>query len=156
MQNMRMSRWPGLLLAMSLGCTRPTGPSGPTSTAGGRDAGADAAPALEDDPARLADRSVKLYQDIARALTDAAGDCAAAAKSLDAIANANADVLAANARVLHAHDRAKEKRLKAALDERESEIAPSAQAIVHSDTMTKCSQDPTFAKAVDRLMGEPS
>lgn len=112
----------------------------------------DAAPALEDDLPRLATRAVKQYQDLAHAVTES--DCAAATAKVNAVADANADVIAANAHVLHA-GRDKVKLLRTALAAHEAELDDAAKAIVQSEAMTKCSQDPAFARAMDRF-GESS
>ncbi|HUJ59709.1 MAG TPA: hypothetical protein VLX92_14490 [Kofleriaceae bacterium] len=121
------------------------------------DAGAapDAAPvALEDDLPALAVRAVKLYQDWQAALAAAGDDCAAAAKALDALAERDADVIAANARVLHG-PRERIQALRAELDKHGAELDVAAQSIAHAPAMTSCSGDAAFARATDRIGGEP-
>jgi hypothetical protein len=152
----RMSRW-AWLAAIAIGCGHPSAPANPgrgSATASARTDAAVAAPvALEDDLPRLAERAVKLYLDWKIALDQAGTDCALATTKLGAIADANADVIAANRKVLRG-DRARIKALRAELDKHQTELDASAKAIVESRTMQACSQDPGFAKALDRLGGE--
>jgi hypothetical protein len=87
-------------------------------------------------------------------MLEANGDCLAATAKINALADANADVIAANARVLHAgHDEVVQ--LRAALEPHAAELDASAKAIVQSSTMASCAHDPAFAKAIDRIGGEP-
>ncbi|HEY0253116.1 MAG TPA: hypothetical protein VGC41_16395 [Kofleriaceae bacterium] len=144
-----------LLFAALVGCgsTAPASTTPPPHAVTAPPADAAAPPALEDDPTALAQRSVVMYQAIAKALTDAK-DCAAAAQSLDAVATAHQDVIAANAKTLHAgHE--KIQRLKTALEPHDQELTAAAQTISSSPLMKSCSGDPAFAKAADRLLGEP-
>ncbi|MFT3696635.1 MAG: hypothetical protein QM831_26075 [Kofleriaceae bacterium] len=140
-----------LLIACGGGSTpAPTGPTQVPPPATPVDA---APPALEDDPGRLAQKSVEMYQAIAKAVTEAK-DCAAATQSLNSVADANQDVIAANAKTLHAgHD--KIQKLKAALEPHEQDLQTAAQTIGNAQIMKSCSGDPNFAKAADRLLGEP-
>jgi hypothetical protein len=145
-------RW--LVIAAALGCGHPAQPVGPATGTPHADAGpGDAAIALDDDLPQLAARSLALYQDLAKVLGGPAVECAAATTKLDAIATQYAEVTAANDRVLKAgHD--KIKRLKAALEPHEADFDAAAKTIVESQTMRNCSQDPAFAKVMDRLVGE--
>jgi len=148
-------RW--LAIAVLAACGHAAPPPGPTpgTTHVVADAGvADTGPVgLESHLDELAKRSTQLYKDLARALDEANGDCAAATSKIDALVTTYADVTAANARVLHAgHDRVKQ--LKAALAPYEDELDAAAKKIVESPTMRACSQDAGFAKVMDRLVGE--
>lgn len=117
-------------------------------------ADAAAPPALDDDLPRLAERSVAMYQALAKLLGEPSTDCPAVAGKLDAIATEYADAIAANAKVLHAgHD--KIQRLKSAVEPHQAELDAAAQTIGASATMKTCSEQAAFAKAIDRLLGEP-
>jgi hypothetical protein len=152
-----MLRW--LAIAVLVACSHPAPRSGATlgTTHATPDAGTSGdggAVGLEANLPELAKRSVTLYQELAKALADAAGDCAAATRSIDTLATTYADVTAANARVLHAgHDRVKQ--LKTALEPYDASLEQSAKQIADSPTMRACSQSKDFAKAMDRLVGEP-
>jgi hypothetical protein len=50
------------------------------------------------------------------------------------------------------HD--KIKRLKATLEPHAADFDAAAKTIMESQTMRACSQDPAFAKVMDRLVGE--
>jgi len=114
----------------------------------------DAPLALEDDPPRMAARSLHMYQDWQKALVDAGTDCAAAARDVNAVADAYADVIAATARVLHAgHD--KIAALKHALEPYDQQMSAAADAIVHSRAIASCQGDPELGKALDRLGSAP-
>ena len=102
---------------------------------------------------RLAERGVKLFLDWSIALKDAGPNCALATTKMNAIADANADAIDANRKLLRG-DRERVKAMRAELDKHQVELDASAKAIVESPTMQKCSQDPGFAKALDRLGGE--
>jgi hypothetical protein len=151
-----MTRW--ACVAFVLGCGHPAAPAEPITTAPPRhDAGAgDAAAAkpLDEDLPRLATRSVALYQDLLKALTEAGADCAVATTKLNALVDDYADVIAANAKVLHA-GRDRVKLLRAALEPHQDELDASAKAIVGSTTLATCHDDKPFAMAMDRLVGEP-
>jgi hypothetical protein len=134
----------------------------PTSTEPGHaatgpapDSHADAAPrSLDDDLGKLAERSVAMYQAIAKLLGEPSSDCAGVAAKLDVITQDNADVIAANAKVLHAgHEKIQQ--LKAALEPHQAELDAAAQTIGGSQTMKTCSSNAAFSKATDRLLGEP-
>lgn len=117
------------------------------------DAGIDAPLPLDRDLPRLAERAVKLYADWKTAFAEAGTDCALATTKMNAIADANADVIEANRR-LYKGTHARVKELRAELAKHEVELDASAKAIVESPTMSKCSTDPAFARALDRLGGE--
>jgi hypothetical protein len=120
-----------------------------------RVAPADAAqpPGLDDDLPQLAERSTALYEQLAKVLGPTSTDCAAVARQLDKVATDNTDVLAANAKVLHAgHD--KIQRLKNAIEPHQDALDAAAKTISESQTMKTCAEDPAFAKAIDRLLGE--
>lgn len=144
-----------ILIAVLVGCggSAPAsqGPAPIHATAAPSDAAAPVA--LEDDPQRLAVRSVEMFQAIAKAVTDAK-DCATAIQGLDAIATTDAEVIAANSKTLHA-GHAKVQALKAALEPHEQDLQAAAQAIGAAPVMKSCAGDPAFAKAADKLLGEP-
>ena len=148
-----MSRW-AWLAAFAIGCGHPSAPANPgRGSAAPADASVDAPIALENDLPRLAERAVKLYAQWSAALQEAGADCAVATTKMNAIADANADVIDANRKLLRG-DRERVKAMRAELDKHQVELDASAKAIVESPTMQKCSQDPGFAKALDRLGGE--
>ncbi len=127
-------------------------PVDPAETAVILDAGgADTVP-LEQDLPLLVERSLLMYQDVARAFAITGEDCKAATSRLGQLAASYRDVVTANARVLH-DGRAKQ--LRAALDVHNEEFDRSAKAIVKSPTMSKCGQDPAFTKAFDKLLEAP-
>lgn len=142
------------LLALAIGCGHPA--ATPTTTPVTPNAPADAATAsrpLEDDLPALAERAVKMYQDWQRAFSEAGTDCAAATTKMNAVADANADLIAANARLAKAgHEKIKAAR--AELDKHADEIDAAAKAVMTGPTMSACSSDPAFSKALDRLAGE--
>jgi hypothetical protein len=115
------------------------------------DAGFDAT-ALDQDLPRLAERSLGMYEDVARTLAASGEDCAAAAAKLGQLAGAYRDVVTANAKVLH-DGRAKQ--LRAALGPYGESFDRSARAIVQSPAMSRCARDPAFAKAFDELLEAP-
>ncbi len=109
---------------------------------------------LDEDLPRLAERSVAMYRDLATLLGAASTDCPGVAAKLDVIASDNKEVLEANAKVLHAgHDRIQQ--LKAALEPHQAELDAAAQTLAASQTMKGCAHDAAFARAIDRLLGEP-
>jgi hypothetical protein len=154
----RMSRW-AWLASLVIGCGHPSAPAAPNPGGRGSNTSSVAADAvetpvaLENDLPRLAERAVKLYLDWSVALREAGNDCAQATTKLNAIADANADVIEANRKVLRG-DRARIKALRAELDKHQADLDASAKSIFESPTMKKCSTDPGFAKAADRLGGE--
>lgn len=122
----------------------------PAAPAAGAAAPGDAT-ALDQDLPRLVDRSLVMYQDVAKALA-AGGDCAAATGKLRQLAGTYREVVQANAKVLH-DGRARQ--LKAALELHNEDFDRSAQAIVSSPTMSACQADPAFSKAFDELLEAP-
>ena len=122
----------------------------PSATAEGSAAPAEAT-ALDQDLPRLVDRSLVMYQDVAKALATG-GDCAAATGKLRQLAGPYREVVRANAKVLH-DGRARQ--LKVALEPHDEDFDRSAQAIVLSPTMFACSTDPAFSKAFDELLEAP-
>ena len=113
---------------------------------------APAAPPLDRDYPRLAERAVSLYTEVAEAFRAAGGDCPAATAKLGALAAAYADVVTANAKVLR-EGRAKE--LRPALAKHADPFDAAAKSIVESPTMATCYADPAFTKAFDDLVGAP-
>jgi hypothetical protein len=148
----RMSTW-AWLATLAIACGHPSTPAKPGPGSATAAAPADAPVALENDLPRLAERAVKLYRDWQAALAEAGTDCVAATTKMNAIADANADVIDANRKLVRG-DRERVKAMRAELDKHQVELDASAKAIVESPTMAKCSQDPGFAKALDRLGGE--
>jgi hypothetical protein len=150
-----MMRW-AWLASFAIGCGHPSSPVNPghgSATQASNAAPADAPLALENDLPRLAERAVKLYVDWNNALKAAGTDCALATTKMNALADANADVIEANRKLVRG-DRERVKAMRAELDKHQAELDASAKAIVESPTMQKCSQDPGFAAALDRLGGE--
>lgn len=115
------------------------------------DAAVPADAALDQDLARLAERSLVMYRDIAQALAGE-GDCAAASARLRALAAAHRDVVTVTAQVLQ-DGRAAE--LRAALAPHGAALDRAARAIMTSATMSSCAQDPPFAQAFDELIEPP-
>lgn len=145
------------LACIAIGCghpsTPPATPTGPTASGPTVDAPPAAPAPLENDLPKLAERAVKMYQDWQKAFADAGTDCAAATTKMNALADANADLIAANARLTKSgHEKIKAAR--AELEKHSAEIDPAAQAIMQGPTMSACSADPAFGKALDRLAGE--
>jgi hypothetical protein len=149
-----------LLLAIAA-CGHPTPPAQPQPMPAPRaldaaPAAPDAPRALEDDLPRLAGRAVHLFEDWHKALDDAHGDCAAAAKNVDAVADTYADVIVANTRVLRGgHD--KVVALKAALapyDQRMDAAAAGIAADLQA-LLAKCPNDAELGHALDRVGGTP-
>jgi hypothetical protein len=137
------------------GCGKPP-PAQPAETrpgaaAPGTAAKADAT-ALDQDLPRLVDRSLVMYQDIAKALAASGNDCAAAAGKLRQLAATYREVVRANAKVVQ-DGRARE--LKAALEPHDEAFDRSAQAIVSSPAMSACQADPAFSAAFDELEAPP-
>lgn len=141
-------------IAAALACSgRSSGPppAPPVAHAAPADAAVDAAP-LDQDLPRLVERSLALYQDIAKAFAASGEDCAAASGRLRELTERYRDVVAANAKVLR-DGRAKE--LRAALDPRSDAFDAAAAAVVQSPTMSRCAQDRGFARAFDELVASP-
>lgn len=148
-----MRSWVISIAAAAACRATPPPPAQPAEAAPSADAAiASDATALDQDLPRLALRSLALYQDVANAFAASGEDCAAAATRLGQLAGAYRDVVTANAKVLH-DGRAKQ--LQAALDPHGDAFDRSARAIIQSPTMSKCSQDPAFAKAFDHLLEPP-
>ncbi len=145
-----------IAIAGAIACSGKPPPAQPVETMpGAATPGAAAQPeatALDQDLPRLIDRSLVMYQDVAKALAASGDDCAAAAAKLGQLAGRYREVVAANAKVLH-DGRARQ--LKAALEPHNEDFERLAQAIVQSPTMSACSQDPAFAKAFDELVEAP-
>jgi len=148
-------RW-AWLASIAIGCGHPSAP--PTTpvvppSGAAADAPAQAAKPLDEDLPTLAQRAVKMYQDWQRAFSEAGTDCGAATTKMNGLADANADLIAANMRLTKAgHEKIKAAR--AELEKHAAEIDPAAQAIMQGPTMTACSGDASFNKALDRLAGE--
>ena len=146
------------LVAVTLtvaGCGNPgpVKPPGGGSTAGPTiDAPPPDAMALEHDYPRLAERAVKLFEEVAELFRASGEDCAAAAAKLVDLRVRYADVIVANAKVLH---EGRTKELKLALAKYDDKFDAAAKAIVQSPTMAKCSQDPPFTNAFDALVAAP-
>jgi hypothetical protein len=141
-------------IAAALACSgRSSGPppAPPVVHAAPADAAVDAAP-LDQDLPRLVERSLGLYQDIAKAFAASGEDCSAASARLRELTERYRDVVAANAKVLH-DGRAKE--LRAALDPRSDAFDAAAAAVVQSPTMSHCAKDRGFARAFDDLVASP-
>lgn len=115
------------------------------------DAAADATP-LDQDLPKLVERSLAMYQDVARALAASHDDCAAATARLRELAGRYRDVAVANAKVLHD---GRDKELRTALGPRGVEVDAAAAAVVESPLMSKCSRDRAFGKAFDELVAPP-
>ena len=107
---------------------------------------------LDRDYGRLADRAVAMYEAVAEAFRAAGKDCPKATAKVGELAAAYRDVVSANARVLR-EGRARE--LKQALAKHGDRFDAAAKAIIESETMARCSEDPAFTKAFDDLVGAP-
>lgn len=148
-------------IALAIACSgRSSGPApaqpappGPQSPQSPVDAGPaiDATP-LDQDLASLVERSLAMYQEVARAFADSRDDCAAATARLRQLAGRYRDVAAANARVLHD---GRDKELRAALGPRSEQFDAAAAAVVQSPIMSRCAQDRAFGKAFDELVAPP-
>jgi hypothetical protein len=150
-----MLRWP-LFAIVAIGCGQPAAPAQPRpapAPAAPPDAAVAPRPPLADDIPQLALRARQLFIDWQAAFGDGSLDCATAAGRMNALAEKHADVIAANQQVLEdGHE--KRKALRAELEKYEAEMEPVAKAIVESPVMARCSSDPDFGKAVDRLQGD--
>jgi len=142
------------LVGFGCGHAAPTTDPGHGATGSAHQPTPDAAPrSLDDDLGKLAERSLAMYQAIAKLLAEPSTDCAGVAAKLDAITQTNADVIAANAKVLHAgHEKIQQ--LKAALEPHQADLDAAAQTIGASQAMKTCSSNAAFGKAADRLLGE--
>ncbi|HSK01489.1 MAG TPA: hypothetical protein VK932_09620 [Kofleriaceae bacterium] len=136
------------------GCGNP-GPGKP-ATAGPAaqpaDAGVPDALPLDRDYDRLAVRAVALYEAVAEAFRAAGEDCERATARLGELAAAYRDVVAANAKILH-EGRARE--LKRPLAKHGDRFDAAARAIMGSEAMARCAEDPAFTNAFDDLVGAP-
>jgi len=142
-------------LAVLVSCGKPPPAQPVESTPGAATPGAAApadATALDQDLPRLVDRSLVMYQDVAKALAASGTDCAAATGKLRQLAGTYREVVRTNAKVLQ-DGRARQ--LKAALEPHDEEFDRSAQAIVSSPTMSACQADPAFSEAFDELLASP-
>lgn len=142
------------IAAAALACSGRSG-SAPPAPPAARIVPADAAvdaPPLDQDLPRLVERSLALYQDIAKAFAEAGDDCGVATARLRELTSRHREVVAANARVLH-DGRARE--LRAALDPRSDAFDAAAAAVVQSPTMSRCAQDRAFVRAFDELVAPP-
>jgi hypothetical protein len=147
-------RWAWLAM-FAIGCGHPMAstPTTPAPHVATSDAAVAEPVPLDEDLPRLAERAVKLYAEWARAFADAGTDCQVATSRMNAIADRYADVIVANQRLMRAgHD--KVVAMREAMKKYETENEASAKAIMEGPTMSKCSTDPAFSKAVDRLAGE--
>jgi hypothetical protein len=152
-----MLRTMWLAAALAVACSgkpppaaKPAEPPPPVAAAPA-DAAVDAGP-LDQDLARLAQRSLVMYQDVAKAFAQSGEDCKAATARLGRLETEYRDVVTANAKVLQ-DGRAKE--LRAALDPHNDEFDSAARAVMQSPTMAKCSQDRAFTRAFDELLAAP-
>lgn len=145
-----------LVIVGSLACGNP-GPVKPPGGGGTAGPVIDAPPpdamALDHDYPRLAERAVKLFEEVAELFRASGEDCAAAATKLVELRVRYADVVVANAKVLH---EGRTGELKVALAKYDDKFDAAAKAIVQSPTMAKCSQDPPFTNAFDDLVAAPS
>ncbi len=107
---------------------------------------------LDRDLPGLAQRSVKLFEEVAGVFTQTGEDCPAATTRLGELRVTYADVVRASEAVLH-EGRAKE--LKVALKPYDDRLDVAAKSIMSSKTLPKCSVDPAFARAFDQLVGSP-
>jgi hypothetical protein len=153
-----MSRAPWIVAAAAAaiacsGSPTPAKPGDSAPVAVVRDAGPaiDAAP-LDQDLARLADRSLALYHDIAKAFAESGEDCKTASARLGRLASEYREVTTANTKVLQ-DGRAKQ--LQAALDQHGDDFDRAAKTVMQSPTMSKCAKDRAFAKAFDDLLEPP-
>jgi hypothetical protein len=111
----------------------------------------DAAP-LDQDLEGLAQRSLAMYRDIAKAFAESGEDCKAATARLGRLAGEYRDVTTANTKVLQ-DGRAKQ--LQAALDHHGDDFDRAARTVMQSPTMSRCGQDRAFARAFDELLEAP-
>ena len=140
-------------IALAIACSgRSPGPT-PAQPAPGAaaDAALDATP-LDQDLPKLVERSLAMYQDVAKAFGASRDDCAAATARLRELTGRYRDVALANAKVLHD---GRDKELRAALGPRSGELDAAAAAVVQSPIMSKCSQNRAFGKAFDGLVAPP-
>jgi hypothetical protein len=149
-----MTRW---LVIAALGCGGHPAPAVAPAPPPRRAVVVPAAPPvplpLDQDLARLAQRSVAMYQALATALYEVGDSCAAGATKLDELTAKFDDVVAANAKVVHDGRGAE---LRAALAPHEAELASAARSVMGSSIVAHCAQDAAFTAAFDRFVGGPS
>jgi hypothetical protein len=116
------------------------------------DAGVVRAAPLDQDLAKLVERSLAMYQDVAAALTASGSDCAAATARLDQLATGYRDVVLANAKVIHDGRAAA---LRDALAPRDDAFTAAAGNVMHAPAMAACAGDATFTHALDALFAPP-
>jgi hypothetical protein len=109
-------------------------------------------PGLDHDYEQLADRAVKLYEDVAELLRTVGEDCEQATAKLNELSAANRDVIAANSKVLR-EGRARE--IKKALAKQEDRFNAAAKVIMESQTISRCAHYSSFTKAFDELVASP-
>ena len=141
-----------LALALTAGTACSAGPPPHAATPAPAAAPPADAGTLDQDLPRLVERSLVMYQDVARALADSGQDCAAATARLGRLAATYREVVTANAKVLRD---GRAQALRAALDPHGEAFDRSAQAIVQSPAMASCAQDAAFARAFDALLEAP-
>jgi len=153
-----MSRTCALLLALSIGAGCGGSGKPPSGGTGGSAAAPDAEPepsgppGLDRDYPQLAERSVKLYEDVAELFRVVGEDCEQATAKLGEIGAANHDVVVANAKVLR-EGRARE--LRQALAKQGDRLDAAAKIIMQSPTISMCAHYPSFTKAFDEVVATP-
>jgi len=154
-----MSRARSLAVVLGLsagGCGSARAPVPPPTTGSAAPADAALAPdaplALDRDLPRLAERAVRLYEDVVARFRVVGEDCAAATTALRELQGTYADVVAANAKVLH---EGRGRDLKAALAPHDARFDAAAKQLVASPTLARCATDAAFAQAFDDLVGAP-
>jgi hypothetical protein len=153
-----MSRTCALLLALWIGAGcggsgKPPGGGG--SAAATPDAGEpepSGPPGLDRDYPQLAERAVKLYEDVAELFRAVGEDCEQATAKLGELGAANRDVVTANTKVLR-EGRARE--LKQALAKLGDRLDAAAKVIMQSPTISMCAHYPSFTKAFDEVVATP-
>jgi hypothetical protein len=138
-----------LLLACGHSPTPPTGGSGTAAITDDALVAPDAPATLDQDLPRLAERAVKLYEDVASAFATAGEDCNAATTMLRTLTATHAEVVAANGKVLRD---GRGMQLKIALRAHEDKLDAAAKAIVGGKTLAACARDDAFAKAYEELV----
>lgn len=140
-----------LVLLGCFACSHPPKQPQPAHGSAAPDAAVEPQTNLDQDLPKLAERTVKLYEEIAHAFEAAGDNCAAATTKLVELNATYQDVSIASAKVLH-DGRAAQLRL--ALKPHEDAYTASAKAILASKTLTACSTDAKFARAFD-VVGSP-
>lgn len=140
-------------IAAAVACgSAPTPPPPAPPPVAVADAGVVRAAPLDQDLAKLVERSLAMYQDVAAALTASSRDCAAATAKLDQLAAGYRDVVLANAQVIHDGRAAA---LRAALAPRDDAFTAAAGNVMHAPAMAACASDATFTHALDALFAPP-